>query len=157
MNKGSKRSRQLSILVIHGPNLKLLGRRQPTIYGRASLAKINELIAQEAGGLNVVVSCVQSDHEGELVHFIGDASKRYNGILVNPAAYTHTSVAVRDAISACGIPAVEVHLSNIYGREEFRSKSLTAPVCVGQVSGFGDHSYVLGLRGLVGKLRHRRK
>lgn len=153
MNRHSKRSKQLTILVIHGPNLNLLGRRQPAIYGKASLVKINRSIVEEARGLNVAVQCVQSDHEGELVHLIGAASERYDGILINPAAYTHTSVALRDALSACGIPAVEVHLSNIYGREEFRSRSLTAPVCIGQVSGFGANSYVLGLRGLIGQLR----
>ena len=146
----------LSILVIHGPNLNLLGKREPDIYGRVSLPKINQSISQEAKKLLVEVICVQSNHEGELVDLIGNAKKNYSGILINPAAYTHTSVALRDALAACGIPAVEVHLSNIYGREEFRRQSLTAPVCIGQVSGFGPESYLLGLRGLVNSLKSKR-
>lgn len=143
----------LSILVIHGPNLNLLGEREPDIYGKISLSKINRSIHQKAKKLSVKVVCVQSNHEGELVDLIGEAKKKYSGILINPAAYTHTSVALRDALAACGIPAVEVHLSHIYGREEFRRQSLTAPVCIGQVSGFGAESYLLGLRGLVDSLR----
>lgn len=139
--------------MIHGPNLNLLGKREPDIYGNVSLATINQLIRAEAKKSQVAVSIVQSNHEGELVDLIGKARGRYDGILINPAAYTHTSVAVRDAISACGIPAVEVHLSNIYAREEFRQHSLTAPVCIGQVSGFGMESYVLGFKGLVNRLR----
>ncbi len=150
-------SSTFSILVIHGPNLNLLGEREPDIYGTISLPKINQAINQEAKKLSVQTVCVQSNHEGELVDLIGIAKKKYQGILINPAAYTHTSVAVRDALAACGIPAVEVHLSHIYGREEFRKQSLTAPVCVGQVSGFGADSYLLGLRGLVAWLIDRKK
>lgn len=145
----------LSVLIIHGPNLNLLGKREPHVYGKASLAKINQLIENEAEGMGIHVAIVQSNHEGELVDLIGSARNRYDGILINPAAYTHTSVALRDAISACGIPAVEVHISNIYGREEFRHQSLTAPVCAGQVSGFGEESYLLGLQGLVKALRRK--
>ena len=144
-----KSKKKFRILVIHGPNLNLLGKREPKIYGKVSLARMNERIQKEAGRLGVQATVVQSNHEGELVDLIGSARGRYNGILINPAAYTHTSVALRDALSACGIPAVEVHLSNIYAREEFRHKSLTAPVCVGVVSGFGEASYLLGLQGLV--------
>ncbi len=150
-----KSKSQVSILVIHGPNLNLLGEREPDIYGKISLQKINQSIRQEAKKLLVKVVCVQSNHEGELVDLIGGAKKKYRGILINPAAYTHTSVALRDALAACGIPAAEVHLSNIYGREEFRRQSLTAPVCVGQVSGFGPESYLLGLHGLVNSLKSR--
>lgn len=150
-------SHTLSILVIHGPNLNLLGEREPDIYGTISLPKINQSINEEAKKLSVQTVCIQSNHEGELVDLIGSAKKKYQGILINPAAYTHTSVAVRDALAACGIPAVEVHLSNIYGREDFRKQSLTAPVCIGQVSGFGSSSYLLGLRGLVAWLIDRKK
>lgn len=145
--------RIFNILVIHGPNLNLLGEREPDIYGKISLSKINQSLSQEAKELSVKAVCVQSNHEGELVDLIGKAKKKYSGVLINPAAYTHTSVALRDALAACGIPAVEVHLSHIYGREEFRRQSLTAPVCIGQVSGFGAESYLLGLRGLVNSLR----
>src|SRR3989344_442567 len=146
--------KKLKILVIHGPNLKLLGQREPRIYGNVSLPRINQSIQAEAKRLGVEITIVQSNHEGELVDLIGNAKvDHFKGILINPAAYTHTSVALRDALSACGIPAVEVHLSNIYGREEFRHRSLTAAVCIGQVSGFGEQSYLLGLEGLVKALR----
>lgn len=143
------------ILVIHGPNLNLLGKREPHIYGKVSLARINQLLEDEARKFGVQVTIVQSNHEGELVDLIGGAKEAYDGILINPAAYTHTSVALRDALSASGVPAVEVHISNIYGREEFRRKSLTAPVCVGQVSGFGQQSYILGFHGLLRALRKK--
>ena len=149
----SKLKKRLSILVIHGPNLNLLGKREPHVYGKASLARIDQLIQDEAKKLGVEAASIQSNHEGELVDLIGSARNDYDGILINPAAYTHTSVALRDALSACGIPAVEVHISNIYGREEFRRQSLTAPVCIGQVSGFGEASYLLGLEGLIKALR----
>src|SRR3989338_2344243 len=153
VSKKSKSRKRLALLVIHGPNLNLLGKREPHIYGKVSLDRINNLIERESEKMNVQVTIAQSNHEGELVDLIGNARNQYDGILINPAAYTHTSVALRDALSACGIPAVEVHLSNIYGREEFRRQSLTAPVCVGQVSGFGEQSYLLGLEGLVKALR----
>jgi 3-dehydroquinate dehydratase II len=148
-----KRKAPITILVIHGPNLNLLGKRETKIYGRGSLSKINQSLERLAKELKADVRCIQSNHEGEIVDLIGMARKEFSGILMNPAAYTHTSVALRDAIAGCGIPVVEVHLSNIYGREEFRRESLTAPVCCGQVSGFGEASYCLGLRGLVGQLR----
>jgi len=137
---------KLKILVIHGPNLNLLGTRQPTIYGKQDLPKINGQLQLDAKDLGVEITTVQSNHEGELVDLIGKAKKTYRAILINPAAYTHTSIAIRDAIEACGIPAVEVHLSNIYAREPFRRESLIAPVCQGQISGFGITSYRLGLQ-----------
>ncbi|MFH1645800.1 MAG: type II 3-dehydroquinate dehydratase [Candidatus Omnitrophota bacterium] len=135
------------ILVIHGPNLNLLGSRETDIYGKTSLEDINKLLEQEASLLDLSIVSFQSNHEGEIVEKIQSAQESgFNCILINPAAYTHTSIAIRDAISAINIPVVEVHLSNIYGREEFRHTSLIAPVAKGQVSGFGINSYILGLR-----------
>lgn len=133
------------ILVIHGPNLNLLGERQPSLYGRKRLSEINETLRKTAKLQSALVTIRQSNHEGAIVDLIGRAKERFDAILINPAAYTHTSVAIRDAIEACGLPVVEVHLSNIYAREKFRQHSLVAPVCVGQVSGFGPESYRLGL------------
>ncbi|MGD1913098.1 MAG: type II 3-dehydroquinate dehydratase [Rivularia sp. (in: cyanobacteria)] len=143
----------LSILVLHGPNLNLLGQREPEIYGSLSLADINALLIEEGRSLSAKVSPVQSNHEGALVDAIHDALFKYQGIIINAGAYTHTSVALRDAIAAVNIPTVEVHLSNIYRREEFRHYSYIAPVVVGQVSGFGAKSYLLGLQALVNHLR----
>ena len=137
------------ILVIHGPNLDLLGAREPDIYGKDTMDSINNEIRKAAEKEKVEVEFFQSNHEGDIVDAISrtDAS----GIIINPAAYTHTSVAIRDAIaSRKNFPVVEVHLSNIYGREEFRHKSLIAPVAAGQISGFGKQSYVLGLIALLG-------
>ena len=138
-----------NILVIHGPNLNLLGEREPDIYGKVTLETINNNILLWAKGHDAKVEIMQSNHEGEIVDAIGKASADYDALLINPAAYTHTSVAIRDAISAIGIPTVEVHLSNIYSREEFRHTSLIAPVSSGQVSGFGVHSYILGLEAII--------
>ena len=135
----------MKILVIHGPNLQLLGERQPTIYGSADLASINRDLGRLAAERGASLTIAQSNHDGAIVGLIGSAKGRYDAILINPAAYTHTSVAIRDAIEACGVPAIEVHLSNIYAREPFRQHSLIAPVCRGQVSGFGPASYRLGL------------
>lgn len=135
----------MKILVIHGPNLQLLGRRQPSLYGTAGLATINRDLRRLAKARGASVTIMQSNHEGEIVERIGAAKGRYDAMVINPAAYTHTSVAIRDAIEACGVPAVEVHLSNIYAREPFRQHSLIAPVCRGQVCGFGPSSYRLGL------------
>ena len=140
----------MKLLVIHGPNLQLLGTRRPDVYGKATLKGINRVLAAEAARLKVTLEFLQSNHEGEIVEAIGRARGRVAGILINPAAYTHTSVAIRDAIEAAELPTVEVHLSNIYAREEFRHTSLIAPVAVGQVSGFGVASYRLGLQALVG-------
>ena len=139
----------MKILVIHGPNLQLLGKRQPDIYGTHDLAKINRLLEQDAARHGAELTIVQSNHEGDIVDLIGRAKGRYRAIVINPAAYTHTSVAIRDAIEACGVPAIEVHLSNIYARESFRQHSLIAPVCRGQVSGFGITSYRLGLEAAI--------
>lgn len=139
----------LKFLVIHGPNLNLLGNRERDIYGDVTITGINKDLQQEAKTLGVALKIVQSNHEGEIVDLIGRARKNYDGLLINPAAYTHTSVAIRDALAASNLPAVEVHLSNIYKREDFRKVSLTAPACVGQISGFGKTSYLLGLKALV--------
>lgn len=143
------------ILVMHGPNLNLLGKREVSIYGSATLKQINEALEKEADLLKAKLEFQQSNHEGVLVDKIGEAAKEYDGILINPAAFTHTSVALRDALLACGLPAVEIHLSHIHNREEFRKESLTAPACVAQVMGFGMESYLLGLRGLVSLLNKK--
>jgi 3-dehydroquinate dehydratase-2 len=136
----------LKILVIHGPNLNLLGKREPGIYGVVTLAKINQMLKSQAKKNKVTLVIKQSNHEGQIVDFIQNAKKnKFKGILINPAAYTHTSVAIRDAVAACGLPVVEVHLSNIYSREEFRHKSLISPVAQGTILGFGAQSYLLGL------------
>ena len=145
-----------NILVIHGPNLQLLGTRQPAIYGRTTLKAINQRLQAEAKRLKVSLTVLQSNHEGAIVEAIGQAPGRYAGILINPAAYTHTSVAIRDAVEAAALPVVEVHLSNIYAREAFRQASLIAPVAVGQISGFGVASYRLGLHALAEMLRRPR-
>jgi 3-dehydroquinate dehydratase-2 len=137
----------MKILVIHGPNLNLLGKRETGIYGKKTLNEINQLMRMLARELGMKLVIKQSNHEGEIVDAIQN-SKGFDGILINPAAYTHTSVAIRDAIAAVSIPAVEVHLSNIYTREEFRKNSLIAPEAKGQISGFGPDSYLLGLRAL---------
>lgn len=136
------------VLVLHGPNLNLLGKREPQIYGAATLDSINAALQSLAAELNLELRAVQSNHEGVLIDEIHAAIGWAGGLLINAGAYTHTSYALRDAISAVGIPAVEVHLSNIYVREEFRRHSVLAPVCRGQISGFGAQSYLLGLRAL---------
>ena len=135
----------MKILVIHGPNLQLLGSRQPAMYGTADLTAINAALKRLALKRGAILTIVQSNHEGEIVELIGKAKGRHDALLINPAAYTHTSVAIRDAIEASGLPAVEVHLSNIYAREPFRQHSVIAPVCRGQIAGFGALSYELGL------------
>ena len=139
----------MKILVVHGPNLQLLGTREPSVYGTAKLAAINRDLRALAAERGVTLEIVQSNHEGEIVELIGEGKRRYDALLINPAAYTHTSVAIRDAIEGSNQPAVEVHLSNIYAREPFRHQSLIAPVCRGQVSGFGAASYRLGLEALL--------
>ncbi len=140
------------ILVLNGPNLNLLGKRQPEIYGRLTLEQINKKIRALAKELGVEVEIRQSNSEGELVGWIQEASKQFGAIVINPAAYTHSSVALRDAITAAGIPTVEVHISNIYKREEFRKHSYVAGAAVGQITGFGVQSYLLGLRAAVEQL-----
>ncbi|MFQ6091560.1 MAG: type II 3-dehydroquinate dehydratase [bacterium] len=143
----------IKILVIHGPNLNLLGQREKEIYGERTLEEIDASIQDWAKGEGVEVKIVQSNHEGEIVDAVGDAAGWAAGLVINPAAYTHTSVAIRDAIAAAGVPTVEVHLSNIHAREEFRRTSLIAPVVVGQISGLGPDSYLLGLEALVRQIK----
>ena len=141
------------ILVIHGPNLNLLGQREKDIYGKATLAEINAKLEKLAAENKITLKIIQSNHEGDIVDTLGRAKQeQFNAILINPAAYTHTSVAIRDAILAVNLPTVEVHLSNIYAREDFRHTSLIAPVTKGQVSGFGVDSYSLGLQALINLL-----
>jgi len=137
-----------SILVIHGPNLNLLGVREPGVYGQGTLAEIDAQLQGLAKELGLELRSVQSNVEGEIVNAVQAAAGKAQGILINPGAYTHTSVAIRDAIAAVGLPTVEVHLSNIYAREEFRHHSFIAPVAKGQIAGFGPQSYLLGLRAL---------
>ncbi len=142
-----------SILVVHGPNLNLLGIREPETYGSTTLAQIDRNLQQESQRLQVSLSCLQSNHEGVLVDAIHQAQGKHQGILINAGAYTHTSVAIRDALVGIDIPTVEVHLSNIYRREEFRHHSYIAPIAIGQISGFGANSYILGLQALVNYLQ----
>jgi 3-dehydroquinate dehydratase-2 len=146
----------LSFLVLHGPNLNLLGKREPGVYGLSTLDDINRLLYQEAVSIQVSLSIFQSNHEGALIDAIHNALGVHDGILINPGAYTHTSVAIRDAIASVNVPTVEVHLSNVYRREEFRHHSYIAPVAIGQISGFGIDSYCLGLHALVSHLRQQR-
>lgn len=146
----------LHVLVLHGPNLNLLGKRERSVYGTTSLATINAAIRKFAKNERVKVDIRQSNLEGELVSWIQEANSKFDGIVINPAGYTHTSVAIRDAIAAVDIPTVEVHLTNIYKREEFRHHSYIAGVALGQISGFGPAGYVLGLRALVEHLRSAR-
>ncbi len=144
----------LKLLVLHGPNLNLLGQREPEIYGSLTLGDINSLLTQEAKKHGVEIFCLQSNHEGNLVDAIHQAFGSYQGILINAGAYTHTSVAIRDALTGVNLPTVEVHLSNVYRREEFRHHSYIAPVAIGQISGFGVQSYILGLQALVNHLKN---
>ena len=143
------------VLVLHGPNLNMLGTREPSLYGRADLKTINATLEQVAAARGAHVECRQSNIEGELVTWIQEARTRFDGVVINPAAYTHTSVAIRDAIAAVHVPTVEVHLSNIHQREEFRHRSYVAGVALGQIAGFGPTSYVLGLHGLLDYLAEK--
>jgi 3-dehydroquinate dehydratase-2 len=144
---------QLSILVLHGPNLNLLGLREPGIYGSATLEDVNGLLEAEARKKQVQIACFQSNHEGHLVDAIHQSFGRHHGILINAGALTHTSVAIRDALSGVDLPTVEVHLSNIYRREAFRHHSYIAAIAIGQISGFGADSYLLGLEALIRQLQ----
>lgn len=143
----------MRIRVINGPNLRLLGTREPGVYGRETLDDILQKVQRRAAELGVALTTFQSDIEGELVSDIGAAGSVADGLILNPAAYTHTSVAIRDAIAAAGLPCVEVHLSNVHQRETFRHTSYVAPVCIGQITGFGGFGYVLALEALVERLQ----
>lgn len=148
----------MNILIINGPNLQLLGQREPDVYGAATLKDVESQLASVASSLNVKTGFFQSNSEGGIVDRIAAAkSEGVDGIIINPAAYTHTSVAIRDALAAVSIPSVEIHISNVHAREEFRQKSLTAPVCVGQISGFGTDGYEWALRALVNYLNKNKK
>jgi 3-dehydroquinate dehydratase II len=147
----------MKILVVNGANLGLLGKREPAIYGCETLEHICAKTRDYAQSKGVQVKFFQSDIEGELVAIIGDAVGVYDGIVINPAAYTHSSVALRDAIAACGLPTVEVHLSNTHKRDSFRHYSLTAAVCIGQIMGFGSKGYQLAIQALVSSIGHDKK
>ena len=137
-----------TILIIHGPNLNLLGMRERSIYGDTTMETINSSCISHGKNIGFEVDTFQSNSEGDIIDAIHDAPSKYDGAVINPGAYTHTSVAIRDAIAAVDIPFVEVHLSNIHSREEFRQRSVTAPVCAGQICGFGPASYILGIEAL---------
>jgi 3-dehydroquinate dehydratase-2 len=137
------------LLVLHGPNLNLLGTREPEIYGSLTLSEVDQTLVEAGKKNGIEIKTSQSNHEGELIDALHKAVEWADGVVFNPGAYTHTSVALRDAISAIGIPVVEVHLSNVYAREVFRHTSLIAPVCVGKITGFGWRSYLLGIQALV--------
>lgn len=139
----------MKILILHGANLNLLGTREPEIYGSMSLDDINKKMIELGKELGAEVKCLQSNHEGALIDALQDARTWASGVVFNPGGYTHTSIALRDAISAIGIPVIEAHLSNVYAREEFRHASMISAVCKGKVVGFGWRSYELGLRGLI--------
>jgi 3-dehydroquinate dehydratase II len=139
----------MRILFLNGPNLNLLGTREPDKYGRVTLSEIEARVRERAGNLGVTVEFRQTNVEGELVNWIQGAKGEFDWIVLNAAAYTHTSIALRDAIAAVGTPTIEIHLSNVHAREEFRHKSLIAPVCRGQITGFGANSYVLALEAAV--------
>lgn len=141
------------VLFINGPNLNLLGVREKNIYGSENLAGIEKMVEEEAKALGLQVEFRQSNHEGVIIDWIHECRGEFEAIVMNPGAYTHYSIAIRDAVKAVEVPCIEVHLSNIHSREEFRSKSVIAPVCVGQVSGFGGFSYILGLRAVHNLLK----
>lgn len=139
----------MKLFVIHGPNLNLLGQREVDIYGETTLSDLNQEIEAFGQAMNVSLDFFQSNHEGEIISKIHDIAQTHDGLIINPAAYTHTSIGIRDAIAGTGIKAVEVHLSNIHARESFRKNSYTAEVCIGQISGFGITSYLVAIQALV--------
>jgi len=139
----------MNVLFINGPNLNLLGQREPEVYGRATLAEIESKVREHAAALGVKVDFRQSNAEAELIGWVQQAPGKYDVIVLNAAAYTHTSIALRDAIMAAHVPTIEIHLSNIYAREEFRHKSVIAPACIGQIAGFGPDSYLLAIEAAV--------
>jgi len=156
-DKHTERGRSVmsKLFIINGPNLNLLGEREPGVYGAATLDDIIHACIAHGEKIGWEVDSFQSNSEGEIINVIHRSPKRYRGVVINPGAYTHTSIAIRDAIAAVSIPFVEVHLSNIHAREEFRRVSVTAPVCVGQICGFGPASYILGIDALVSVLKAR--
>lgn len=133
------------IVIINGPNLNMLGVREPSVYGADTLESINSELLNKAKELNVFCEFFQSNHEGSIIDCIQNSRNGFDGIIINPGAYTHYSYAIRDAVVACGLPCIEVHISNVYKREEFRAKSVIAPVCIGQIAGFGKYGYTLAL------------
>jgi 3-dehydroquinate dehydratase-2 len=147
----------LKLLLIHGPNLNLLGEREPEVYGRVTLAEINQRITALAKEQGAEIRIVQSNSEGAIIDAIQEAQQWADGLMINPGAFTHYSLAIRDAIAAVRVPAVEVHISNVFAREEFRHRSVIAPVCIGSVCGFGRRSYDLGWIGLMGYLQEKIK
>jgi 3-dehydroquinate dehydratase II len=142
-----------AVLILHGPNLNLLGQREPEVYGRLTLTDIDRILVEAGREMDLEVRSVQSNSEGELINALHEAGLWASGVVFNPGGYTHTSVALRDAVAAIGIPVVEVHLSNVNAREEFRRHSLIAPVCFGTITGFGWRSYLLGLQALAGRIQ----
>lgn len=146
----------VKVLVLNGPNLNLLGAREPGVYGHDTLEDIEVMVSGRAGEIGVQVSFVQSNHEGVLIDTLHSAAGSFDAVVFNPGAYTHYAYALRDAVAAAQVPVVEVHLSNIMSREEFRRVSVIAPVCVGQISGFGPLSYILGLEAAVGHVKESR-
>lgn len=149
----AKSNQGAQLLVLHGPNLNMLGKREPQVYGSQTLVQINQALVRLGKDLSLRVVCKQSNHEGELIDWIQEAPKTYRGVLINPGALSHTSIALRDAIAAVDIPCVEVHLSNVAKREPFRHHSFITPVCIGILAGFGLESYLLGLRALAEHLQ----
>jgi 3-dehydroquinate dehydratase-2 len=145
----------MKILVLHGPNLNLLGTREPEIYGSMLLADINTKLIELGKETGAELKCIQSNHEGALIDALQDARTWADGVVFNPGGYTHSSIALRDAVIACGIPVVEAHLSNVYAREEFRQASMISPVCIGKIVGFGWRSYELGLKALMDVIRDK--